>query len=410
MAFLIPLPQFHTYFFRSIIFLLGLTVFILHSRNTLAEDGRKIEKLRVEKGIQNYKININKLQEGISQKQIQNEASRKQERSILEEMAQIDLKLQEQQKTLDDIEKKVARQQGLIALKTGALEKTLESKQEVQYHLMKRMKAYYKMGKIGVANVTFSTESMPRLLSFRDYFARLIKYDRQILDKYRGAIDQLQQSTEALGLEKTVLDDFILEARQEKEAIRATKMEKEEFLSQVKTQKELHNRAIKEMEKATDSLVASLDNLEQESKLLDQGFLLDKGKHPAPVQGEVIALFGEERENQLGISGNNNGITIKVPGMNRVEAIFDGEIRYAAYLRGYGNTIIVDHGYQYFSVISRVEKILKKKGDKVEQGELIGITGNTATLMGDGVYVEIRHKSSPLDPLDWLDKTGLILP
>jgi murein hydrolase activator len=395
---------------QSMGLILGFSVLLLSPSDGLAEDDRKVEKLRIEEGINKYRININKLQEGLNQKQDQILLSQQQQESILEELTQIDQKLQEQKDTLADLEKQMVGQQEMISLQESALKKTLEAKQTVQKHLQRRMKSYYKMGKVGVANVTFSTESIPLMLSFRDSFASLISYDRQILFNYRNSITELQQSKDTLDRERAVLDNFIAQAKEKQNAINATKLEKEAFLAHIKTQKKLLNRAVKEMERATDSLVTSLETLEKENELFDQGFLLNKGKHPSPVHGKVVALFGQPRENQLGIAGNNMGITILAPGMNRVDAIFDGEIRYASYLRGYGNTLIIDHGYQYVSVISRLEKLLKKKGDKVAQGDLIGLTGDTATLMGEGVYIEIRHKSSPLDPLEWLDKTGLVLP
>ena len=406
-----PLTQPGKYRILSMTLLLACSILLLSTSTCLAAaTERKIEKMRLEQGIQTYRININKLQEGINQQQEQRQSSEQQERYILEELAQIDHRLQEQLDKLHDFEKQMAKQQELINTKEAELQKASESKQTVQNHLQKRMKSYYKMGTIGIANVAFSTESMPRMLNFRDSFASLIDYDKQLTEMYRKSIAELQQSKTTLDLEKTVLDDFINLAREEQETINSTKLEKETLLTQIKTQKELHNQAIQEMEDATDSLAASLETLNQENELFDQGFLLNKGTHPAPVHGKVIALFGQQRENRLGITGKSMGLTISAPGMNRVDAIFEGEVSYADYLYGYGNTIIINHGYQYFSVISRLEKLLRKKGDKVEQGDLIGLTGDTATLMDEGVYFEIRHGSTPLDPLDWLDNTGLILP
>ena len=390
---------------------LACSILLLTSSHCLAAaTERTVEKLRLEQGMQTYRININKLREGISQQQEQIESSEQQERYILNELAQIDHRLLEQLGKLHDLEQQMVKQQELITLKETELQKTSESKKTVQDHLQRRMKSFYKMGTIGIANVAFSTESMPRMLNFRDSFAKLIEYDKQIIDMYRESITGLQQSKDTLDLEKSVLDDFIALTKEKQETINSVKLEKETLLTQIKTQKELHNQAITEMEKASDSLTASLDTLKKENELFGQGFLLKKGTHPAPVHGKVIALFGQQRENRLGISGKSMGLTILAPGMNRVDAIFEGEISYASYLYGYGNTIIINHGYQYFSIISRLEKLLRKKGDKVQQGDLIGLTGDTATLMDEGVYFEIRHGSTPLDPLEWLDKTGLILP
>ena len=85
----------------------------------------------------------------------------------------------------------------------------------------------------------------------------------------------------------------------------------------------------------------------------------------------------------------------------------DGVVTFAGYLRGYGNTVIVNHGYQYYSVCSRIERILAEKGQTVREGSEIGIMGDTATLINEGLYFEIRKDSTPLAPLEWLDQSKL---
>ena len=248
------------------------------------------------------------------------------------------------------------------------------------------------------------------MLNFRDSFASLLDYDQSLINEYRTSIATLQQAKTVLDLEKVVLDDFIIIAKEERDASNAIKLEKEVLFNQIKTQKELHEQAVLEMKKVADNLTNSLKSLKKKRNLFDQGFLLDKGSHPAPIQGEVISRFGEERANRLGIKGKTTGITIASQGVNKVYAIFEGEVSYAAYLYGYGNTIIIDHGFKYFSITSRLEKLLVKEGDKVEQSDVIALTGDTATLMEDGIYLEIRRASKPLDPLKWIDKNDLILP
>jgi murein hydrolase activator len=378
--------------------------------NVQSSAEREAKKQQNEEGMEGYRINIRKLQEGIKQQQTQVQSSTQVERNLLHELEEIDTSLLEQQAKLQDLEMQMETQLDLITIKESELQEVVAKKQIIQGHLQKRIRAYYKMGKVGFANVVFSTDSLPQLLTFHDSFTNLIAYDKDLFDSYRKSIGELQQSQGTLNLEKGVLDDFINMTKIKQQDISASKKEKESLLSQIKTQKQLHELAIREMAKATDQLSSSLESLKKKDSLLDQGFLVNKGKHPAPVQGEIIALFGQKRENRLGIIGQATGISISAPGTNKVQAIYEGTIVNASYLRGYGNTIIVDHGHNYFSVIARVEKFLKQKGEKVAQGEAIALTGDTATLMDEGIYFEIRHGSTPEDPLLWLDKVGLTLP
>jgi len=386
------------------------SIIIICPSHCLAKTDRKAEKQRIEKGIKKYRININKLKEGIASQRLQVESSEKKQRNLLDELDLINTRLLAQLKKLEVFEEQVLEQEKLITTKEEELQISQTAKQNVQTHLQKRIKAYYKMGQIGIANVAFSTESMPRMLNFRDSFATLLDYDKSLINEYRTSIATLQQAKTVLSLEKGVLDDFIVIAKEERDASNAIKLEKEALFKQIKTQKELHEQAVLEMKKVADNLTNSLKSLKKKDKLFNQGFLLDKGSHPAPIQGEVISRFGEEHANRLGIKGKTTGITIASKGVNKVYAIFEGEVHYAAYLYGYGNTIIIDHGFKYFSITSRLEKLLVKEGDKVEQGDIIALTGDTATLMEDGIYLEIRRGPKPLDPLEWIDKNDLLLP
>ena len=387
-----------------------LLFFSLFTTVCYSGDTRTADKQRIEQGIKKFRINIRKLQGGIAGQRDQIESSIKKERNLLNELEAIDAKLLSQLRKLHTLLEEMATQEHLIQLKEDELKGSYAAKETVQNHLEKRIKAYYKMGEIGVANVTFSTESMPRMLNFRDSFTSLIDYDKDLIKTYRQSIAELQTTNNTLNLEKTVLADFINQATIEQEATNSIKHEKQTLLKQIETQKELHEQAVKEMEKVADNLSNSLNALKKEDELFDQGFLLNKGKHPAPLAGEVITLFGQEHKNRLGVKGKTAGITIAVKGINRVSSIFEGKVRYASYLHGYGNTIIIDHGYHYFSILSRLEKILVPKDAIVRQNEIIALTGDTATLMEGGVYLEIRHGSTPLDPLQWLDNTGLVLP
>ncbi|MBT8330118.1 MAG: M23 family metallopeptidase, partial [Desulfofustis sp.] len=119
--------------------------------------------------------------------------------------------------------------------------------------------------------------------------------------------------------------------------------------------------------------------------------------------------FNEETTNLLGISSISKGIAIDAPIGSTVKAVDEGVVKYSGYLRGYGNTVIVNHGHQYYSINSRMERLLVEKGQRVDRGTEIGIMGETATLLTPGLYFELRKDTDYLDPLDWLDTAGLKL-
>lgn len=368
------------------------------------------EQRLIEEKIASQSISINALQQGLQRQQEQALETIAQERNLLSELESIDLRLGEQQEKLSELEQSLTRQQQLITAKETEIADLQEKKLRAQGHLQKRVVAYYKTGTIGMINALFSADTLPKLLSIHDSFDTLIAYDQRILQQYRLAIDELQKGKDALTLEINLLNTFRDQTAQENETLAQIRVEKNELLAQIRTQTMLHEQAAREIEKAASSLAAQIAAMERRKELLNQGFLMNKGKLPAPVGGKVLALYEQPRKTRMGIEGVATGLAIEVPDDTPVKAIFEGVVHYAGYLRGYGNTIIIDHGYQYFTVISRVETLLKKEGEQVNAGDEIAITGPTATLVEEGVYFEIRQESRTLDPLDWITRDGLTFP
>ncbi len=368
---------------------------------------RESQKAKIDQGIKKYEINIRRLQKGIEKQQQKMQHAEAEERGLLADVQEIDTRLYEHKQKLRKLEKLIGTQQLLINQTHTKVNHVQQEKQKVQDHLQKRIQAYYKMGKIGFINVTFSTKSLPELLDFHESFQSLIKYDQSVIKDYRHSIEKLERSIETFEIEKALLEDLIERTKEEQEQIASTKEEKEELLFRIRTQKQLHEKAVAELEEATRSLTASLKKLEKKDKLLDQTFLNSKGNLPPPVTGELVAEFQQEVTNRLGIKTISQGIAVTAPNGTMVKAVHEGTISFSGYLRGYGNTVIVNHGYQYYSVSSRLEQILVKKGMKVETGAEIGIMGDTATLMSEGLYFEIRNDATPLDPLAWLDTSKL---
>lgn len=83
-----------------------------------------------------------------------------------------------------------------------------------------------------------------------------------------------------------------------------------------------------------------------------------------------------------------------------IYATGNGKVRIAAYNRyGYGNEVMIDHGFSYVSIYAHLDKIYVKKGDEVKKGQLIGSLGNTGRSTGPHLHYEIRKNNKPVNPM-----------
>lgn len=368
------------------------------------------EKLdgETEEDVSSYRIKVRRLQKVISRQETRIEEAKTEERNILSELEGLDKKLVSQQKKLEELEAKIETQQKLIDKEELSLLQISIKKGSVEEHLMKRINAYYTMGDIGFINVTFSTKRFPELLTFHDAFDRLLKYDQEVLKDYQTALQGVVRVKKALDLEKTVLEDFLQQTTLETERLEDIKTEKNRILAHIRTQNILHQQAIQEMLQASEELSKSILEIKSKRQQSDNGFLVRKGKLAPPIAGGTLTtLFHQEKLNKLGVSRKSQGIELQAPDGTKVSAIYDGEVIFSGYLRGYGNTIIIHHGFQYYSLTARVENTLVTKGQKLAKGTEIGTVGAAATLFDEGLYFEIRHGQESLDPLMWLDRSLL---
>jgi len=361
------------------------------------------ERKSLQEEIDQYREQIRRLQRGILAQQQKTEETSNDEHNLLGELEELDKRLKSQRKKTEDLDVKAGLQQMLIDLKREEIDSLQSEQQKVLSHLEKRSNAYYKMGKIGFLNVTFSSHSLPDLLRFHESFHTLVTYDKNLIVDYRHKIQELQRARDAQTLELKLLQEFKEEAQTEREKIDKIRAEKEQLLARIRTQKHLHEQAAAEMEKATDDLAKTLQTLKSKEKNLEKVFANSKGRLRVPVPGRVITYFNQEKFNRLGILRKSPGIAIAAEEGSKVQAVADGTVVFSGYLRGYGNTVIIHHGYQYYTITSRLENILPGEGERIKAGTGLGQVSETASLIDEGVYFEIRHGKESQDPLQWLD-------
>jgi septal ring factor EnvC (AmiA/AmiB activator) len=352
--------------------------------------------------IKQHKIHIGKLRQEIHTHLDKIKKSGEKEVSLLDELESIDERLMDQKQKIITLQERLRAQEQLLAMKEKDLQQAGQTKENVRQHLEKRLRAFYLMGKTGFLNVSFSTKTLPELMLFNDSFKEMLSYDQSVINMYRDTIAQLQRARDAQKLEKSLLQDFIRQTKEERDNLVVLRKEKETLLHSIRTRKSLYEQALREMEKAEIDLTKTLTSLKQKEENRIRGFVLSKGKLRTPVNGRIITSFGERKQRGWSKGKPSRGLTIATDTGAKVYAVYSGQIIFTGYMRGYGNMVIIDHGVQHYTVTARLDTIEVKKGDQVQTGQCIGTTGDIATLFEKGLYFEIRHGNQPLDPSEWL--------
>jgi murein DD-endopeptidase MepM/ murein hydrolase activator NlpD len=118
-----------------------------------------------------------------------------------------------------------------------------------------------------------------------------------------------------------------------------------------------------------------------------------------PVKGKVIGGFGPKPDGT-----HNDGINVAVPLGTDVLAAESGVVAYAgSELKGYGQLILIRHDNGWSTAYAHNDQLQVAHGDRVRRGQVIAKAGKSGGVDQPQVRFEIRHRSTPVDPLAHLE-------
>ena len=84
-----------------------------------------------------------------------------------------------------------------------------------------------------------------------------------------------------------------------------------------------------------------------------------------------------------------------------VFATGNAKVSYVGWRQGFGNTVILDHGYGYQTLYAHLFKSLVHVGQKVKRGDIIALVGNTGASVGPHLHYEVHQNGHPVDPRNY---------
>ena len=184
--------------------------------------------------------------------------------------------------------------------------------------------------------------------------------------------------------------------RQDKSALANYMQEKSAGVKQLESiiKKVLEDKARSERE----------ERIRQQQALKTKEFNLLKGQLPWPTEGRVISKFGKQWNSRLKTTTDNPGIDIKGQPGSPIRSTMSGVVTTITYIRGYGTTVIIDHGGGFYTVYSHVTNIQTQVDSEVRSGDVIAYMGDSGSVNGSKLHFEVWGKGQKLDPEKWLIK------
>ena len=130
----------------------------------------------------------------------------------------------------------------------------------------------------------------------------------------------------------------------------------------------------------------------------DQKSLLASAPSIWPARGFVTSDFGHRLDPYTAARVMHKGLDIAAQPGTSVVAPADGTVVFASTEGGYGNVLVIDHGYGIKTRYGHLQQILVKAGQKIHRGDKVALSGNTGRSTGPHVHYEVRVNGIPQNP------------
>lgn len=375
--------------------LLGLAAPVL----LFAEDDKKASKEQLEALNQRIKS----LEKSLNQVKGTRAAASKKLRQSEKLIAQTARSIRENISTSEKL------QEQLKGLKLELVE--LKKKENIQKSLLERqIRAAYAMGRQEHLKVLLNQQEPDRLARVMRYYDYINRERGRRIDDYVAVAEQKRQVE--------------TEVRQKEFSLQGLRTKLEEKQQHLKKEQKNHEQLVAQLDKDIKGKGSELSTLNQNRQRLEK--LLKEVQAAAaairiPKPKDTRPFTSMKKKLRWPLEGRNrvrytygsaevagklkrNGMVIAANEGQDVNAIHSGRVIFADWLRGYGVLLILDHGNGYMSLYGYNQTVLKSPGDWVNSGELIATAGRSGGQSSAGLYLEIRRKGRPIDPLSWLTK------
>ncbi len=234
--------------------------------------------------------------------------------------------------------------------------------------------------------------------------------NEELNDKYivlNAKVEQLQKQMLEIETRDNEVYRSIFESSPIPDSVRIVEMEKSKEVQYVET---LSNQQIITNVAQQLNLLSSRLAYQERSYVEIENMVKNKAKLLAaipaiqPVSNKelrrIASGFGHRIDPVYKVTKFHAGLDFTAPQGTPIYATADGRIKTSGYnAGGYGNHVVIDHGYGYETLYGHMVRVKARPGQTVKRGEVIGWVGNTGKSTGAHCHYEVHKNGNPVDPI-----------
>lgn len=255
------------------------------------------------------------------------------------------------------------------------------------------------------------TTLVQRVMDHNNDIAEVLADTRQNLEQQKADLDDDLEAVSTLRAEAQAVEASLRSLQSQRQA----KVDAQENIYDQKAalyeESEANAARLKAIAEAEEAESRRIENELKNASSSGSGQYNGVMAWPVPGFYRVSSPFGYRIHPIFGTRKLHTGIDIgrnldpaqSIDGA-AIVAAGDGEVIYATYSSGYGNTVMIDHGNGVVSLYAhqRSGGIRVSVGQQVSKGDRIGTVGSTGYSTGPHLHFEVRVNGTPVDPMDYL--------
>lgn len=361
---------------------------------------------------------INALKTELKQLRLKIKTAESRERSTVNRLSSIDKEISLTNKLIQSLKYEEGKARKTIYQLKEDILKNENELESLRIRYKQRVLKSYKKGNLTDLEKVLSSTTWRQAI-YRSHYLKLISNIEKKLTKKieKVLVDISRQKVE---LEVVLRDNLNLKRDKQSQitSYRNMRINREKELNRVRNDKNALTNYVSEKEEGIQQLEKIIKRVledkarferelrirQQQETLKTKSFKALKGQLPWPADGRIISKFGRQWNPKLKTTTENPGIDIKGKPGSSIRTVLGGVVTTITYIRGYGTTIIVDHGGGFYTVYSHVTNIQTNVDSQVRNGDVIAYMGDSGSINGSKLHFEIWGKGQKLDPEKWLRK------
>ena len=323
----------------------------------------------------------------------------------LEQKSLLEQQINVIQSEINNIDAQIAKYDELISQKEDELAQ-LEQQEAEQYQLFcERVRYMEEEGEVSYWAILFNAEDFSDMLDRFMMVEEIMAYDNAIMDELLATQAQIEQEKAELEEARTAQEEARQKQADAKARLKSQQAEVDALISQISSQEdelEAMEAKLQAAAKAMDNEIARKER-ELQAQLAAQGVTIvsEKGFKWPSYATTITSLFGSRTHPVTGRPNNHTGVDIAAAGGTDIWAAKSGVVLTSTYNSSYGNYVVISHANGESTLYADMSKRLVSEGDKVTQGQTIGLVGTTGSSTGNHLHFEVRLNGQRQDPLNY---------